>query len=190
MKPVRTFVAVELTPEIRGRANQLVGVLRRVVADVRWSPPENMHLTLKFLGDVEVLEIPRVCDAVKEAVADMSPFTIEVRGAGAFPDFEKPRTVWLGVGAGSDGLTLMHERLEAALGALGFREEGRRFRPHLTLGRVRDSHPGSKFAQTLAGHADYVAGEMMVGEVTVFSSELSRAGSKYEVLGHFDLCGE
>ncbi|MDZ4779797.1 MAG: RNA 2',3'-cyclic phosphodiesterase [Planctomycetia bacterium] len=190
MKPVRTFVAVELTPEIRGRAHQLISVLRRVVADVRWSPPENMHLTLKFLGDIEVLEIPRICQAVSQAVADLSPFGIEVQGAGAFPDAERPRTVWLGVGEGTDALTEVHERLEAALAPLGFREEGRRFRPHLTLGRVRDSEAGSRFAQTLAEHAEFFAGEMIVGEVTIFSSELSRSGSKYEVLGHADFGGE
>lgn len=190
MKPVRTFVAVELTPEIRTRANQLIGALRRVVADVRWSPPENMHLTLKFLGDVEVLEVPRVCDAVKQAVRDATPFNIEIRGAGAFPDSQRPRTVWLGVGEGAEELARIHERLEAALAPLGFREECRRYRPHLTLGRVRDSQPGSSFARALAAHETYAAGAMMVGEVAVVSSELSRSGSKYEVLGHIDFGGE
>ncbi len=190
MKPVRTFVAVELTPEIRGRANSLVSVLRHVVADVRWASPENMHLTIKFLGDVEVLEIPRVCGAVSRAVADMPPFELEVRGAGAFPDADRPRTVWLGVGEGSEAMTDLHDRLQAALAPLGFREEGRRFRPHVTLGRVRDSEAGSRFAQTLAEQAEFFAGEMIVGDVTIFSSELSRTGSRYEVLGRAEFGGD
>lgn len=190
MKPVRTFVAVELTPEIRGRANQLIGKLRRIVADVRWVEPENLHLTLKFLGEVEVLEIPRVCAAVAAAVEDFSPFELEIVGAGAFPDLVRPRTVWLGVGEGTDGMVALHERLQAALAPLGFREEGRRFRPHVTLGRVRDSEEDSRFTQAFAELGDYSAGGMIVGDVTIFSSELSRQGSKYEVLGHADFGGD
>lgn len=189
MKPVRTFVAVELTPEIRGRANSLVSVLRHVVADVRWANPENMHLTVKFLGDVDVLEIPRVCGAVSRAVEDMAPFQLEVAGAGAFPDAVRPRTVWLGVHAGSDAMTELHERIQAALAPLGFRAEGRRFRPHITLGRVRDSLAGSRFAQVLAEQADFIAGEMIVGDVAIFSSELSRTGSRYETLGRAEFNG-
>ncbi len=190
MKPVRTFIAVELTPEIRGRTNQLITSLRRVVADVRWVEPENLHLTLKFLGDVEVLEIPRVCQAVEAAVSEFSSFEVHVFGAGAFPDPERPRTVWVGLAEGADGMIELHERLQAALAPLGFREEGRRFRPHVTLGRVRDSMTGSQFAQTLAQYAEFSAGRMIVGDVTIFSSELSRQGSKYEVLGRADFGGE
>jgi 2'-5' RNA ligase len=190
MKPARTFVAVELTPEIRGRANQLIAKLRRVVADVRWVEPENLHLTLKFLGDVDVLEIPRVCEAVNAAVDDFSPFELEIIGAGAFPDLVRPRTLWLGVGEGAEGMAELHDRLQSALAPLGFREEGRRFRPHVTLGRVRDSYEDSRFAQVFAEHADHHAGNMLVGDVTVFSSELSRQGSRYEVLTHADFGGD
>lgn len=190
MKPVRTFIAVELTPEIRGQANKLVAKLRRIVADVRWVESEDMHLTLKFLGEVDVLEIPRVCNAVTECVADLSPFELEVVGAGAFPDAERPRTVWLGVGEGTEAMVALHDRLELALAKLGFREEGRRFRPHVTLGRVRDSVPGSEFAQTLAELAEVSCGQMLVGEVTIFSSELSRHASRYEVLDRADFGGD
>ena len=189
MKPVRTFVAVELTPEIRGKAGDLIARLRRIVADVRWIVPENLHLTLKFLGDVEVLEIPRICSAVSAAVEDFSPFELEVLGAGAFPDLIRPRTIWLGVRAGNEALVELHNRLQAALAPMGFREEGRRFRPHVTLGRVRDSVEESRFAQAFAQHAEYFAGGMVVGELTVFSSELSRQGSKYEAIGHADFGG-
>lgn len=190
MKPVRTFVAVELTPEIRGRAKQLIARLRRIVADVRWVGPEDLHLTLKFLGEVDVLEIPRVCAAVAATVDEFSPFEMEIVGAGAFPDLVRPRTIWLGVGQGAEEMVDLHQRLQAALAPLGFREEGRRFRPHVTLGRVRDSAEDARFTQAFAEHEDFSAGGMVVGDLTVFSSELSRQGSKYEVIGHADFGGE
>ena len=99
MKKIRTFVAVELSPETRSAAARLIERLRPAGAKVSWVKADNMHLTLKFLGDVPNVEIPAVCQAVAASSMNIAPFEIECGGAGAFPDARKPRTIWLGVRA-------------------------------------------------------------------------------------------
>lgn len=172
------------------RAGQLIGRLGSTSAKVKWVEPHNLHLTLKFLGDVDLLEIPELCQAVTDAVAELPPFEIEARGAGAFPDLRHPRTVWLGVGRGTEEMVQLHDIVEQSLAPLGFRQEQRRFRPHLTIGRVRGGGPGiAELAENLAEQADFAGGVSSVEEVVVLSSELSRTGPTYEVLATAPLNG-
>jgi 2'-5' RNA ligase len=182
-KPLRTFVAVGVSHEVRSRVRQLIGALSAATAKVRWVEPENLHYSLKFLGDVELLEIPKVCEAVTRAVADVPPFEIVARGAGAFPDVSRPRTIWLGVADGHEQMVELNAAVERELAPLGFRREQRRFRPHLTIGRVRGGPPGlSELGQLVREHADFVGGVVSVDELSVFSSELGRDGPIYEPL--------
>jgi 2'-5' RNA ligase len=189
-RTVRTFVAVEIDATVRGRAAELIRVLGAAGADVKWVDPRNLHLTLKFLDEVAVAEIPRVCDAVQRGAARVEPFDLEVRGAGAFPNAGRPKTVWLGAGGGQEPMIALHGAVEAALGKLGFRKEHRRFEPHLTLGRVRSGGPAvASLGQLLCQQADFHAGACHVGEVVVFSSELTPAGPVYAALGRASLKG-
>lgn len=187
---VRTFVAVELPPEVRSRACQLIETLRKESdAPVRWVGPEQLHWTLKFLGDVDMLEIPDVCRRLSRAVAPLAAFDVSACGVGAFPDIHHPRTVWLGMRDGVEPMIQLHAAVEEALGDLGFRQEQRRFRPHITLGRVRggvgsESH---EFAQRLKEQADFEAGISTVFEITIFASELTPKGPIYNPLGHAEL---
>jgi 2'-5' RNA ligase len=183
-RSVRTFVAVEIGAAIRARAGELIQTLAAAGADVKWVEPPNLHLTLQFLGEVAVAEIPRVCEAVGRGTATAAPFELEVRGAGAFPHPGRPKTIWLGAGPGQQQMIALHDAVETALGKLGFRKEHRRFEPHLTLGRVRSGGPGvATLAEVLRGQADFLAGSCHVAEVVVFSSELQPAGPLYAPLG-------
>ena len=185
---VRTFVAVEIGQDVRARAATLIRQLRNSGAKVKWVDPGSMHFTMKFLGEVDVREVPAICKAVSQSVAGISPFEIEVRGAGAFPTVHRPRTVWVGVGQGSEGMVALHDAVEGGLAELGFRTEGRRFRPHLTIGRVRASPTGiPELGKLIEQNADFEAGESIVEDVVVFSSELAPHGPVYEVLGHAEL---
>ena len=188
---MRTFVAVEIGAAIRARAGQLIETLAAAGADVKWVEPQNLHLTLQFLGEVAVAEIPQVCAAVGRGTAAIGPFELEVRGAGAFPHPGRPKTIWLGAGSGQQQMIALHDAVEAALGKLGFRKEHRRFEPHLTLGRVRSGGPAvTELGQALRGQADFQAGTCHVAEVVVFSSELQPAGPLYSALGRAALGGE
>lgn len=187
---VRTFIAAEIPADLQQRAGQLIKRLQATAAKVKWVEPRHLHWTLKFLGEVDLREIPEVCRAVEGAVADIAPFDLEARGAGAFPDPNRPRTIWLGSGEGTAPMVALHDAVDRALAGLGFRAEGRRFRPHLTIGRVRNTQDGLReLAALLAEHADFDGGVCYVDEVVVFSSVLGREGPTYEPLGHAELRG-
>jgi len=188
MATLRMFTAVDATAAIRKRACQLIERLQSTPAKVKWVGAAELHWTLKFLGEVQTQEIPRVCDAVSVAVAELSSFEVEALGADAFPTAQRPRTLWLGVSRGEDEFVALHDRIESALAPLGYREEQRRFRPHMTLGRVRHSPYGiAELGRLVTEHATFAAGEMTVSEVVVFSSRLERQGPVYEVLGRAPL---
>jgi len=188
---IRTFVAVEINSAVRACAAELIDQLGTASVDVKWVAPENIHLTLKFLGEVDSRQVHEVCRAVEQAADGVAPFELEVRGAGAFPNVRRPRTVWLGAGQGVQELGVLAERVESELHRLGFRREGRRFHAHLTVGRVRRGGPGiSQLAQLLEEYADFEIGRTPVSEVIVFSSTLDRAGPTYEPLGRGLLSGK
>lgn len=185
---IRTFVAVELSEDVRRRAAELIDVLRTASADVKWVEPHNLHLTMKFLDDVPLRQIPEVCNAVAQAAATLQPFLLEVLGAGAFPNVDRPRTIWLGAGQGQVEMGQLHTALEDKLCELGFRKEHRRFQPHLTLGRVRRPGPTlRRLSDLLWQHKQFSAGSLEVSEVVVFSSRLERTGPVYEALGRATL---
>ncbi len=188
MAKIRTFIAVETPPEVRARAVTLIGHLAPTPANVRWVEEENLHWTVKFLGEVPSNDISEICDAVAGAIAELKPFEIEVAGAGAFPTAARPRTVWIGVSRGEPQFVELHDAIDAALGELGFRSENRRFRPHMTLGRVRRSPQGIReLADMMAGQSEFEAGKMQVDEVAVFASHLDRNGPRYQALAHLPL---
>ena len=187
---VRTFIAVEIPGEVKNRASQLIAQLRTAPANVKWVAPRHMHWTLKFLGDVDLLDTPKICQAVARAVEPLAPFDVEARGAGAFPDASRPRTVWIGVGAGGEQMIELHDAIEHELAPLGYRPENRRFRPHLTIGRVRNSPTGiDELGRLIEQHATFASGLSTVYEVLIVSSELGHDGPTYELLGHADLKG-
>ncbi len=181
---VRTFVAVDVDASVRNVAAELIGEFSAVGADVKWVDPDHLHLTLKFLGEIDAREIHQVCRAVGEAAAQVGAFEFEVRGAGAFPNVKRPRTIWLGAGRGEETMGKLAREIESALEAIGYRREARQFKPHLTIGRVRRGGPAvAELGSRLGDYADFELGRTTVGEVIVYSSELTSSGPRYEVLG-------
>lgn len=187
---VRTFIAVEVDEGVRSRAAKLIKQLRQSGADVTWVAPENMHLTVKFLGDVDYRDVYHVCRAVEECVAELEPFTVEIRGVGAFPSLERPRVIWLGVDLGSEEMSMLNEKVETALSALGFPREGRKFHAHLTLGRVKKGGRALEHLVAMLREVkDQDFGPVVVDQVVIFSSELHPTGPVYEAMGHAELKG-
>lgn len=187
---IRTFVAVAISSDVRVAAAELIDDLRGAGAEVKWIEPRNLHVTLKFLGDVDAGQIHHVCQAVEQAVADAAPFEFEVRGAGAFPDTRRPRTVWLGIGQGSREIAALNGRIEPPLEKLGFPKEARRFEPHLTVGRIRRGGPGvAELGKRIAERSEVEIGRTHVAEAIVFSSQLGRSGPTYEAMARAPLSG-
>lgn len=185
---LRTFLAVELDAPVRDRAETLMGQFRGVAADVKWVERQNLHLTLKFLGDVPTTDMPQIIQAVTQAVAETNPFELEIHGAGAFPDLRRPRTIWLGVREGDEPMRVLHRQVESALKKLHYPPEGRKFTAHLTIGRVRGGGPTlADLGRLLQEHADTPLGRTSVEEVVVFTSHLDRSGPIYEAIGRAPL---
>lgn len=190
MNKLRTFLAVELSMDVRSQAKTIIRKLSAVDADVRWVEPAKMHLTMKFLGDIDPLDSLEVCQALEQAVAPIPPFDVIFGGVGAFPAVDRPRTLWMGVQEGLEELAELHEAIEQAMADCGYPPEARRFHPHLTLGRVRGGRNMAALGQLVASLADAGAGGSDIDEVIVMSSELTRQGPIYTPLGHAELRGD
>ena len=183
MARVRTFIAVGLDPGVRDRAVALQEALAATGAEVKWVEPENLHVTLLFLGEVDDRALVDVCRVVAEGSGRLAPFPMSVQGAGCFGNPRRPRTLWVGVGAGTQELVALHDALEPPLLELGcYRREERQYTPHVTLGRVKADFPTDTLAQAVARQTSWKGGEVEVREVLVMSSELRTAGPVYAVL--------
>src|SRR4051812_33217520 len=104
---LRTFIAVVASPEICRAATKIAEILRPVAGDVRWLAGENLHWTLQFLGEIDVLEVPMICKAVTTAAGELESFDLECRGIGAFPAPDRPRTLWIGAGKGAQAMVAL-----------------------------------------------------------------------------------
>ena len=175
---IRTFVCVEIPESVKGRIAELQRGLRRAEAQVSWTKPSNIHLTLKFLGDVTPQRIERVIGAVERAASPIAPFEIEVGGAGCFPSPRSPRVLWVGLTGLTDALKQLHAGIEDELYGEGFPRESKRFSPHLTIGRVRAPKNASRLAEELLA-TGFEAERFLAREVIVMRSELNPSGSVY-----------
>lgn len=184
----RTFIAIELPRDLRARIAEHVERLREELPDVRasWVREENLHLTLKFLGDMPVADIPKLSLAVEAAVHAISPFEFVVGGCGAFPPHGQPKVLWIGINDASGGLGKLHKALERECERLGFAREARPFSPHLTIARLRSAKSARELARVHIerGFDSY---PVKVTEVLVMRSELSSEGSRYSALAHHQL---
>ena len=183
MDTIRTFIAVETSAAVRQRAVELIERLRLSQADVKWVEPHHLHLTLKFLGDVPAANTADICGAIADVTQQLQPLEISFRGAGAFPDPHRPRTVWLGVDGGLEPLTELAAAIEQRLADLGYPREARHFHPHLTLGRVRGGGPTLRdLARLIRENTAFEAGLTEIHEVLTFASHLDRTGPTHEAL--------
>lgn len=181
MTRVRTFVAVDVPATAQGRLVHLQSLLRSVPGDVRWTTGPHLHITLRFLGEVEADVIPRVGEATVRAVRQVPPFSIELSGLGLFPPAGRPSVVWVGVGSGRDQLCKLQAALEDQLSGLGFDREERPFSPHVTLGRIREGTRTS-WVEALSRVSSQPVAPFPVHEVLVMKSDLTLRGPIYTAL--------
>jgi len=182
----RIFCALEISEELREMLRVHIARLREIEIPSSWSHPENLHLTLKFLGNVSRDTLERVSSAAARASADIFPFEITVGTTGVFPKPRQARVLWVGVKDPTGNLALLQQRLESECAKEGFVREEREFRPHLTIARPRASRDVRKLAN-LHIEMGFKEISLPLKELLVFRSELGRGGSKYTVVSRHAL---
>ncbi|HUT96644.1 MAG TPA: RNA 2',3'-cyclic phosphodiesterase [Dehalococcoidales bacterium] len=183
MEEVRCFIAIELPEEIKKGLRELQAQLKAGSrAPVKWVDPENIHLTLKFLGNVSADRINEITKAMTEAVRGTPSFPLEIRELGVFPNPRRVQIVWVGLGGEVETLARLQQRIESGLEGLGFPAEGRRFTPHLTLARLRDRatpDERQKLGQLIADTGFDAARSFIADSVNLMKSQLTGEGPIY-----------
>jgi len=184
MHTIRSFVAIPLSPDVQRSAKRLMRDLRQEKDGIKWVPEDNLHLTLKFLGEVIDRDVPAVCQAIRNVCQQIDPFALEFAGAGGFPTSDRPRVIWAGIVDGGESLISLVAALETELAKLGFKPEPRDYRPHLTLGRVKSGSrsAGDDLVDRVQRNADRKLGAMAADQVKLIASFLDREGPTYNVM--------
>lgn len=185
---VRTFLCVEMPQSVRERIEALQRELRRLDAPASWVKPANLHLTLKFLGDVEASRLAEVIATARRVAAASAAFPLTVSGAGCFPSPRQPRVLWVGMQQPLQPLERLHRALEDELAQAGFARDSKAFKPHLTIARLRQPRAAARLAEELIRRG-FAAETFLVSELIVMQSELSPQGSRYTPLSVTALAG-
>jgi 2'-5' RNA ligase len=185
---MRLFVAVHLPDEMKEELHtSFTGAVKGRTSGLRFPPPSNVHVTLKFLGETDEGLIPALEEALKTVAEKAGPFTMSVGGAGAFPDVKRARVVWAGVREGREKLAELAKAVENTLEPLGFEPERRPFRGHITVARVKNPAAAKAVGEIVAANEGRDFGSFEVGSFSLVKSELKPDGAVYIDVGDFPL---
>ena len=188
MEKIRAFVAVPMTDEIKRAVAEIEDELREARADVKWVVPGNVHITLKFLGNVLIDTVDSLVRILAETLQGEPSFDVILAGTGTFPEGRRaPRVVWIGMEEGKDRLAEIAGKIEEACSRLGFEKEARPFRPHLTIGRVRRGAGNLDRLGERVEQVEFKPLKLRVDRVNLVRSKLSPRGPAYTVLESFAL---
>ncbi len=178
---MRTFVAIPLPSECHRMLEQNQGKLRATGADVRWVAVSSIHLTLKFLGEIDTALVPRLSDSLRAACDTQTSFSLRVHGLGCFPNLRNPRVIWCGIDGEIQLLGQVRSKVEQACSPLGFAPEERDFQPHLTLGRVQGKRNLRPLLDCIKIGSELEC-SFSVDHYNVYRSTLTPRGAVYDML--------
>jgi 2'-5' RNA ligase len=179
---MRIFISVELPDEVKKNVTELVNELKTTVAGAKWIKPENLHITLKFLGWVEDRKLDNLIELSAKSAAGAGSFKARFEGLGTFPEGKTPRVIWVGTVEGGDELCKLAKNLEETLSKAGFRGEEREFKPHLTIGRVKDKKGIGNLMEKIGSTKNAKFGEAFVDNIYIMKSTLTPSGPIYDVI--------
>jgi 2'-5' RNA ligase len=184
---MRTFIAIDLDPEIKKALSLLVNELDTGHRNIKWIKPQGMHLTLKFLGEINTDKVPEIENILRAISKKYDSFSLKFKGTGSFPPgMKNPRVLWIGIEE-QEILTALQAQLEAELEKLGFPRERRKFHAHLTLGRVKSLFNIKETLSLLEKYRDKNFGEMKADKISFIQSTLKPTGAEYSILSEFEL---
>ena len=191
MEEVRCFIAITLPEEVKAGISRLqAGLKSGAQFPVKWVDPYSIHLTLKFLGNVNVDMTRQITEAMVEAAQGVSPFPLEIKGLGVFPNLRRVQVVWVGISGETEKLLQLQKGIDSNLARLGFAPEERAFTPHLTLARVRDrASPDEqqRLGQLIAGTKFEEGYTFNVSSISLMKSQLTREGAIYSRISSVEL---
>ncbi len=178
-KTLRTFIAVEIPENIISGIRDLQQDLKAYGVDIRWIRPENIHLTLKFLGDVPAADIDNIFGAISGTAEGISSIPLQAKGIGVFPGVKRPRVLWVGLTGQLELLTRLQKILDANLKDIGFPPEKRPFKGHLTIGRIKTKMDSKIFVDALMAFRSFESETFVADRIVLFKSELKPSGAVY-----------
>lgn len=183
---MRTFIAIEIEPSIKEKISELIKKLSQSGARVGWVKKESIHLTLKFLGEVDERKIKEVSERLKKISSRIEPFKIRIEGTGWFPEGSlNPRVLWIGIKY-TEQLKVLWKEIEKEMKDLGFKEEDRDFSPHITIGRVKDKERIFEVLEILKKFMTNFFGETEIKNIVLFKSVLKPEGAEYIPIEKFN----
>lgn len=182
---MRAFIAIKLPKEVKAHLGNLQEKLKSARADVKWIAPENMHLTLKFLGEIDNSQLEKIAEILEDTANNKKPFNIRISSIGAFPKLDFPRIIWVGIDKGDKETGEIARELEEKVSLLGIPKEKRAFACHLTIARTRSNLNQSALVKILKDREKDFSGEVpefAATKITLFKSTLTPKGPIYEEL--------
>lgn len=184
---MRAFAAIEVPDSLKEALGALRDRFRRSGAHASWVRDDNMHLTLRFLGELSQAEVEAFSEQFRAACGACAPMRLRIRGAGAFPNTRRPSVLWAGVEVLAGDLRAVQTRAETAARTIGLSAEPKPFHPHITIARIRDARQAAPLIEALEAARDFEAGEFTAASVSLFSSELKPGGPVYRRVREFEL---
>ena len=178
----RAFIAIELPENVRSKLREVQEQLREYRIKISWTRPENIHLTLKFLGDTKNEIFESLCGVIEEAANTCSPMKLYSQAIGVFPSVKRPRVLWTGIAGQTEALSKLQETLDIGLFRLGFPRETRSFRGHLTLGRPKGGGSPEQFIDIIKTFQDVATEAFTVDCLHLYKSKLLPSGPVYSKL--------
>ncbi len=179
---IRTFIGFELPEKIRSFIANIQEGLKSDGFDTRWVRPKNIHLTLKFLGNINKDDTQKVGAAIFKSAADYAPIALAVKGIGAFPGINRPRVLWIGIRGQIDMLIQLQKSLDDKLEKIGFPKENRPFKGHLTLARVKGQINQAKLINAIKKYGEFESESFVADNIILFKSDLKSTGAVYTKL--------
>ena len=179
---IRTFIAIEIPQDVISDIDEIQQALKSYRFSIKWVRPESIHLTLKFLGNIDPAAVESINRVLKTTVDSFKPFSIQAKGLGVFPGVKRPRVIWMGIVGQKDRLAGLQRNLDKNLNDIGFARDKRPFKGHLTLGRAKGRIDARRIGSVLTEYSNFEAQPFTVGSLILYKSELLPTGAVYTKL--------
>ncbi|HUO76090.1 MAG TPA: RNA 2',3'-cyclic phosphodiesterase [Thermodesulfovibrionales bacterium] len=183
---MRSFIAINLDDSLRSEIDRATTALKSGIWDVKWVSPANLHITLKFLGEIPENTVTELKETLSSVVSHHESFALRFKGVGIFPDKRRPRVIWIDL-LEAEKLIKLQKEVENSLLTLGFKMEDRPFSPHLTIGRIRSSAGKESLLRAVETLKDKDFGNIGVNNVSLMKSDLKPGGAQYTTIAEFSL---